>query len=78
MAKHETLDHLSVLQKMVLVVSVATAGIGASGMIVSLRYMATAGTRYLPAAAAVFIGGSIFVAGGLIAAAVISAVHTAV
>ncbi|MCI5218248.1 MAG: hypothetical protein D3914_03410 [Candidatus Electrothrix sp. LOE2] len=76
MSTHETLDNLSALQKLVLVISVAVVGIGASGMLLSMRYMLTAGPRYVAAAAAVFIGGSIFVAGGLIAAAVISTVHT--
>jgi CHASE2 domain-containing sensor protein len=76
MSKHETLDNLSSLQKIILVVSVAMIGIGASGMVVSLRYMAIAGPRYVAAAAAVFIGSAIFVAGGLIATAVISTVHT--
>jgi hypothetical protein len=76
MSRHETLDNLSALQKIILVVSVAMIGIGASGMLVSLRYMATAGPRYVAAAAAVFIGSAIFVGGGLIATAVISTVHT--
>ena len=76
MSRHETLDNLSALQKIILVVSVAMVGIGASGMLISLRYMATAGPRYVAAAAAVFIGSSIFVAGGLIATAVISTVQT--
>ena len=76
MAQHETLDSLSVLQKIILVVSVAVIGIGASGMMFSMRYMLTAGPRYVAAAAAVFVGSSIFVIGGLIASAVISAVHT--
>jgi hypothetical protein len=76
MSKHETLDNLSSLQKIILVVSVAMIGIGASGMVVSMRYMATAGPRYVAAAAAVFIGSAIFVGGGLIATAVISTVHT--
>ncbi|MCI5140854.1 MAG: hypothetical protein D3909_03820 [Candidatus Electrothrix sp. ATG1] len=76
MSKHETLDNLSALQKMILVIAVAVVGIGASGMIVSMRYMATAGPRYMTPAAAVFIGGAVFVAGGIIAAAVVSTVHT--
>ncbi|MCI5148173.1 MAG: hypothetical protein D3916_02010 [Candidatus Electrothrix sp. MAN1_4] len=76
MSQHETLDNLSALQKLILVVSVAMIGIGASGMVVSMRYMATAGPRYVAAAAAVFIGSAIFVGGGLIATAVISTVHT--
>ncbi|WP_339136646.1 MAG: hypothetical protein WGN25_02075 [Candidatus Electrothrix sp. GW3-4] len=76
MSKHETLDHLSALQKIILVISVTVVGIGASGMLLSIRYMMTAGPRYVAAAAAVFIGSAIFVAGGLIATAVISTVHT--
>ena len=76
MSKHETLDSLSSLQKIILVISVAMIGVGASGMVVSMRYMATAGPRYVAAAAAVFIGSAIFVGGGLIATAVISTVHT--
>jgi hypothetical protein len=76
MSKHETLDNLSALQKMILVISVAVVGIGASGMVISMRYMATAGPRYVAAASAVFIGSAIFVVGGLIATAVISTVHT--
>lgn len=76
MSRHETLDNLSALQKIILVISVAIVGIGASGMIISMRYMATAGPRYVAAAFAVFIGSSIFVVGGLIATAVISTVHT--
>ncbi|CAK8720540.1 MAG: hypothetical protein D3920_09970 [Candidatus Electrothrix sp. AW2] len=76
MSRHETLDNLSALQKIILVISVVIVGIGASGMIISMRYMATAGPRYVAAASAVFIGSSIFVVGGLIATAVISTVHT--
>ncbi|CAK8725513.1 hypothetical protein KKHLCK_16910 [Candidatus Electrothrix laxa] len=76
MSKHETLDNLSALQKMILVISVAMVGIGASGMMLSMRYMMTAGPRYVAAASAVFIGSSIFVVGGIIAIAVISTVHT--
>ena len=76
MAKHETLENLTALQKIILVIAVAVMGIGASGMILSVRYMLTAGPRYVAAAAAVFVGSSIFVAGGLIASAVISTVHT--
>lgn len=76
MSRHETLDNLSSLQKIILVVSVAMVGIGASGMVISLRYMATAEPRYVGAAAAVFISCAIFVGSGLIATAVISTVHT--
>lgn len=76
MSNHETLDNLSALQKLILVISVAVVGIGASGMLLSMRYMLIAGPRYVAAAAAVFIGSSIFVVGGLIATAVISTVHT--
>jgi len=76
MSKHETLDNLSALQKLILVISVAVVGIGASGMLLSMRYMMFAGPRYVAAASAVFIGSSIFVVGGLIATAVISTVHT--
>lgn len=76
MSRHETLDNLSALQRIILVISVVIVGIGASGMIISMRYMATAGPRYVAAASAVFIGSSIFVVGGLIATAVISTVHT--
>ncbi|MCI5192423.1 MAG: hypothetical protein D3915_04765 [Candidatus Electrothrix sp. AU1_5] len=76
MSRNETLDNLSALQKIILVISVVIVGIGASGMIISMRYMATAGPRYVAAASAVFIGSSIFVVGGLIATAVISTVHT--
>ena len=76
MSQHENLDSLSALQKIILVISVAVVGIGASGMMFSMRYMLTAGPRYVAAAAAVFVGSSIFVIGGLIASAVISTVHT--
>jgi len=76
MSTHENLDNLSAPQKIILVIAVATVGIGASGMMLSMRYMLTAGPRYVAAAAAVFIGSSIFVAGGIIASAVISTVHT--
>ncbi|WPD22410.1 MAG: hypothetical protein SD837_19750 [Candidatus Electrothrix scaldis] len=78
MSKHETLDNLTALQKIILVIAVAVVGIGTSGMMLSVRYMLTAGPRYVAAAAAVFVGSSIFVAGGLIASAVISTVHTTV
>jgi hypothetical protein len=76
MSKHETLDNLSSLQKIILVISIAVVGIGASGMLLSMRYMLIAGPPYVAATAAVFIGSAIFVVGGLIATAVISTVHT--
>jgi heme/copper-type cytochrome/quinol oxidase subunit 4 len=70
-----SLDRMSSLLKIVLVLSVALAGVGASGMILSFMYMASAESRGVTFGASIFIGGTIFIAAGLIAAAVVSAAH---
>lgn len=75
MSGHVSLDRMSSLQKIVLVISVALLGIGSSGMILSFMYMSSVELRDITAGVSGFVGGAIFVAGGLISAAVVSTTH---
>jgi hypothetical protein len=75
MSGHTSLDRMSSLQKIVLVISVALVGIGSSGMILSFMYMSSVELSDITAGVSGFISGAIFVAGGLISAAVVSTTH---